>query len=780
MLTPIRHGARLDQADKQWHLTSPTPYDPPLTYGGWTQARALGARIGGILRAREEEQEHLSSSAVDGNSSEHTGQKRKRKHQIIIHSSPFVRCVQTSIAIAAGIGQFKERLPSIAKHHVMHSGSPQVHAADHSAGLAAIPEPMEDFPSDLLLPAPTSTSLPEATIPHTHIHVGASPAKRYRIAELRLDAFLGEWLSPDYFENITPPPESVMMVASAKADLLRPGEAIEGATSGRRTHGNFPGGWSSDWSPASSADESEEKTGLANMAALGHALGHAFPNRTRSSTHGSDSPNSYSSRRHPTKSSINFVNSTPNNDSIYTPPTPTYAISSSDAIPVGYVAHARDACVDVSYQWDSMRAPQCWGNGGEYGEEWSSMHRRFRNGLSKMIEWYEEHGTAVNKAADMWDSNEEEKDTVLILVTHGAGCNALLGALTNQPVLLDVGMASLTMAVRKEGLAKSGAERREIEDTTNKSTPASARKNTRRGSIDLGIAENYEIKYTASTEHLRVGSNPLSASAISPRIGPSTSSSPYRRPATSFSGDSFTIGEGAASLSTGRPMTAGAMFSGSSGLHRSVSGHSGLRSSMYPGVGIAPKISSGLWRSGTSLSSNTNEGTPSESGWESDSLPNFGREIGGSSSRKASTAKTGTAVGNGNLDGANDDVTSGLTWDAEDDNIAPDAKVQAPSHTQSEKASLLNGNHLNIAVKPNETKNKAPSAGPMLPPPPPSPRIHMHTPTRTASQKGLWGGGGGGAGGAGGFTKETNSNVNANATAGMPKRRWTVLENSMG
>jgi hypothetical protein len=731
------------------------------------------------LRAREDEQEQSSTSSTDGNS-EHTGQKRKRRHHIIIHSSPFIRCVQTSIAIAAGIGQFKDRVPSIAKHHVMHSGSPQVHAADHSAGLAAIPEPVEDLSSNAFSLASTSASLPEAT-PQTHTRAGPSPAKRQRVAQLRLDAFLGEWLSPDYFENITPPPESVMMVASAKADLLRPGEAIEGANSGRRAHGNFPGGWSADWSPASSADESEEKTGLANMAALGHALGHAFPNRTRSSTHGSESPNSYSSRRHATKSTTHFISSTPHNDSTYTPPTPTYAISSSDPIPVGYVAHARDACVDVSYQWDSMRAPQCWGNGGEYGEEWSSMHRRFRNGLSKMIEWYQEHGTAINQPADESISNDET-DIVLILVTHGAGCNALLGALTNQPVLLDVGMASLTMAVRKEGSAKNGADgRRAIEDTTTThSTSASARKTTRRGSIDLGIAEDYEIKYTASTEHLRAGSNPLSGNAISPRIGPSASSSPYRRPATSFSGDSFTIGEGAAFLSTSRPMTTGAIFSGTSALHRSVSGQSGLRSSIYPGLGIAPKISSGLWRSGTSLSSNTNEGTASESGWESDSLPNFGREIVAAVSRKASTNHSGTMVGNGNLDGGNDGVTSTLNWDPDDDDddddddVAPDATVKAPSHTERERQSLNGHHHSDTTPKPTLD-------APGNHTPPLTSSIHPHTPTRTASQQGLWGGG------AAGFIKEVvssnanvNVNVNANANSATPKRRWTVLENSMG
>ena len=751
----IRHGARLDQADKQWHLTSPTPYDPPLTYGGWTQARALGARIGGILRAREEEQEDIKSNGMTGGTSEQTGQKRKRKHKIIIHSSPFVRCVQTSIAIGAGIGQFKGRTPSVTKHHTMHSGSPHIHALENSPGLSAIPEPAEDVPTTPLLPEPSPLpSNPDSAESLTSAPLIPCQSKNHRVAELRLDAFLGEWLSPDYFENITPPPESVMMVASAKADLLRPGEAIEGSDSGRRTHGNFPGGWSSDWSASSSADESEEKTGLANMAALGHALGHSLPSRTRSSTHSSDSPASSYSRRYLSKLNTSPITSNPNNELAYVPPTPTYAISSSDAIPVGYVAHARDACIDVSYQWDSMRPPQCWGNGGEYGEEWSSMHRRFRNGLSKMIEWYEEHGTAVDKAAEMFvdTAEEEETDTVLILVTHGAGCNALLGALTNQPVLLDVGMASLTMAVRKGGVAKSARQkRREVEDansTNNTNAPSSARRNSRRGSIDLGIAEDYEMKFTASTDHLRAGSNPLSGSAGSPRIGFSGSNSPYRRPATSFSGDSFTIGEGAATFSTApsaRPITAGAAFSSAGGLHRSMSGHSAMRNGVYPAISSAPKISSGLWKSGTTWSSSSNNEGISESGGESDPLPNFG----------SMNAKSIAACATRDLDGSND-----LSLRRKDSNVAPDVQVRPEEEEQQqEQDTEVNGNgtrDLNRSTTPvasakpyNQLKS------------PPYTRTHAHTPTRTASQMGLWGSG---------FRKDPN----------MPKRRWTVVENTAG
>ncbi len=711
-----------------------------------------------IREWREWRNEEVRNNGITGATSEQTGQKRKRKHKIIIHSSPFVRCVQTSVAIAAGIGQFKGRTPSVVKHHTMHSGSPHIHALENSPGLSAIPEPAEDLPTTPLLPEPSpfpsnpdsAESLASAN------HVPCQP-KRHRVAELRLDAFLGEWLSPDYFENITPPPGSVMMVASAKADLLRPGEAIEGSDSGRRSHGNFPGGWSSDWSASSSADESEEKTGLANMAALGHALGHSLPNRTRSSTHSSDSPGSSYSRRYLSKLNTSLITSNPNSDLAYVPPTPTYAISSSDVIPTGYVAHARDACIDVSYQWDSMRPPQCWGDGGEYGEEWSSMHRRFRNGLFKMIEWYKEHGTAVNKVAETCvdTAEEEETDTVLILVTHGAGCNALLGALTNQPVLLDVGMASLTMAVRKEGVVKTGWQKRgEFEDansTNNTNASSSARRNSRRGSIDLGIAEEYEIKFTASTDHLHAGSNPLSGGTGSPRIGSSASSSPYRRPATSFSGDSFTIGEGAATFSiaqSARPITTGAAVSGAGGLHRSTSGHSAMRNGMYPTISSVPKISSGLWKSGTTLSSSSNNEGTSENDEENDILPNFG----------TSNANPSAAYPVRDFDGSSD-----LSLRRKDSNVAPDAKVlpeeRQPQEGGKEDDVVTNGNGIRDFGR-NTTLNT--SAVPYNQPESlPHTRTHAHTPTRTASQTGLWGSG---------FIKDSN----------MPKRRWTVLEKTVG
>jgi hypothetical protein len=204
-----------------------------------------------------------------------------------------------------------------------------------------------------------------------------------------------------------------------------------------------------------------------------------------------------------------------------------------------------------------------------------------------MIAWYEEHGTSVSgKDGSSEDDDDLDADTVLILVTHGAGCNALIGALTNQPVLLDVGMASLTMAVRKP---ESGDAQPPISPQP---------KQAKRGSIDLGIADEYTMVLTASTEHLRAPSSPLGMSSPRP-------DAPFfganRRP----SGSPFLEAPASSSVRSG--------FVG--GLHRSGSGSHGLRPNP---ITLRSKLSSGLWGSETTSSL----GGVSESS-SSDSLPNF-------------------------------------------------------------------------------------------------------------------------------------------------------------
>jgi broad specificity phosphatase PhoE len=213
----LRHGARLDQLDAEWHLTSPTPYDPPLTAKGVAQARQTGAAIKDAL-------------------------PKTLGRRVILHTSPFLRCIQTALALASGM-----------EEKVL----------------------------------------------------------------LRIDAWLGEWLTPDYYMDIDPPPPGRQLCSSALAGLA-----------------------------------------------------------------------------------------------------------------------GRTDSVTVDWMWDSLRL----GDGGEYGEGWISMHERFTAGLQRLLTLYEDDPGVMN-------GDGEGVQTVVILVTHGAGCNALLGALTRKPVLTDIPISSLSMAV---------------------------------------------------------------------------------------------------------------------------------------------------------------------------------------------------------------------------------------------------------------------------------------------------------------------------------------------
>ena len=524
LILQIRHGARLDAADTQWHLTSPTPYDPPLTYGGWRQSQALGARIASIIHSREEA---ATSPALNrstrepgtNGSSEDRGihnnyfsvRAKRRKHKVVIHTSPFLRCIQTSVAISAGMAQYhgstKANTHSPTKH-AMHSGSANVRRMDlgKPLRLSAIPEP------------------------ETAGATSRNGGRTGNIAEartlLRVDAFLGEWLSPDYFDNITPPPESKLMVASAKADLLRcenPPDLVNAHTRVASSQGNFPGGWGSNTKPMDRLRIADEDTPLANLSSLSQSM----PRLGRSNTHSFGSPFKRSSLLAGSE-----VDGAPATESVnYVPPTPSYAISPSQPIPQGYVAHAQDVCVKVDYQWDSLRPPLEWGNGGDFGEEWSSMHKRFRHGLHEMLSWYRGHdpcalvrtlsqGLPDPQSPD--GSDDDETETVLVLVTHGAGCNALIGALTNQPVLIDVGMASLTMAVRKS------IEYRRVASPSAPS-PQLSPSRRRQSAIALGISDDYDVKLIASTDHLRAGSQYLPGSQLQRNASlPIRDRSPYR------------------------------------------------------------------------------------------------------------------------------------------------------------------------------------------------------------------------------------------------------------
>ncbi|KAL4916179.1 hypothetical protein BDW62DRAFT_212191 [Aspergillus aurantiobrunneus] len=485
-----RHGTRLDAANKEWHLTSPTPYDPPLSYGGWLQSRALGARIINEVRSLEEQLETPTQGDEDSTTHSRHSQERKQKRRIIIHTSPFLRCVQTAVAISSGINQNYTDLGALHQSRVF--------ASRELNGTIPTPDP-------------------------TVSPVSGTPQSRSRCL-LRVDACLGEWLNPEYFENITPPPKSERMVAAAKTELLRRDEGVIPAADTQPTpnSGHFPGGWN-NLTPIQGGE------GLKNEAES-NSVTSGSGQRNRAGSYDSFRATDTPWGRRMLKINTDLP---PTPDAVYSPPIPSYAISPSNPIPDGYVTHARDACVLVDYQWDSMREPQNWGNGGEYGDEWSTMLTRFGSSIGRIISWYQDddasaapvHRRSCSQLQFLGHDEAEESsiDTILIIVTHGAGCNALIGALSGEPTLVNVATASLTLAVRKVCMKAL--------------SPNGERENKYGFLRKISGPDDYNLIEIASTNHLRPGTSPTtSVRSPSTTSIPSPSISSYRHRSTLSSG----------------------------------------------------------------------------------------------------------------------------------------------------------------------------------------------------------------------------------------------------
>lgn len=471
-----RHGARLDAEDKTWTDRASAPYDTPLSYGGWTQTRALGAKIAALLHAEDElhtrlAEENANDAADDNNTRRQSRNPRShKKRKIVIHTSPFLRCVQSAVAVASGVAQFNGNLAKFRANEARFNTSTR-----------------------LQRPPPRSLTLDPAAINKNYLSPTQSAStpdrptspqpRTFDRPNLRVDAFLGEWLSPQYYEHIQAPPPSDIMVAGAKAELMRTADPIQGSVP---LHGDDRLKTSAPTEVGIGAGARSSDEGLDNMNTLTSSL----PSRI---TFSADTKLGTGSRYSRPAGKITG----------YTPPQPQYALRSIDPIPVGYFAEARDACVKFDSDWDSASEPQNWGDGGVHVEEWSSMHIRFRRGLAGMVSWYSEHGsseTNVNVSPGGDEERDDDEDIALVLITHSAGCNALIGALTNQPVLIDVGMGSLTMAARKAGASAA---------STSPDASRSLLARRRRSSMDVGLANVYEMKMLASTEHLRTGANPL-------------------------------------------------------------------------------------------------------------------------------------------------------------------------------------------------------------------------------------------------------------------------------
>jgi hypothetical protein len=517
---------------------------------------------------------------------------------------------------------------------------------------------------------------------------------------LRIDAFLGEWLSPDYFDQITPPPNSTMMVAGAKADLLRRGDYVETQPAVPQSKGHFPGGWKSSASSAS-------RKSIEGALAMG-SLAQALPFRERSSSQ--SGPLHRPRSRDLIAASLSTAHKVPGH--IYNPPIPSYAVSPSDQIPRGYVSHARDACVNVDWQWDSMREPQGWGDGGEYGDEWSTMHKRFRRGLAGMMKWYGEHISVPPKnqmpaftfnerpkttpmlhhastdPGPKADQGEDEEELVLVLVTHGAGCNALLGAISNQPILIDVGLAALSMAVRRD-------------EPRRPSVPALQR---RASVVDAGMSDTYEMMIMASLDHLRPGVDPSKLPQPQSPAGVSSPSLEYRRRFAHGSGNANSpISASESPFGLNEPIRSGWNSSLGSMRRSSSSGlGSGSRmlSASHSGGTTNPMPSPGLWSSPKTLSDSFNNSqrspgadmmlnfehqAPRSSNTPSNISSNVTRNAAAISTSTLSTLSTSSVS---SLDGPSTTAPVGLGISSaedkeKDDNIAPLRKAGTGARSAS-------------------------------------------------------------------------------------------------
>jgi hypothetical protein len=548
--------------------------------------------------------------------------------------------VQTSTAVAAGISQFKP--PSTTPQLAVPSPPAERKAAPEKA-----PQPKPAQASTYSLHSSTLGPLadPKANIPRK------APTGPDKIL-LRIDAFLGEWLSPDYYEDITPPPNSTLMVAGAKADLLRRADNMQEMSNTKSSKGFFPGGW-----VGKGASGSGTPPAISSLAA-------ASPFRERASSQGSATLQQTKSREHVPS----FAAPPPPvcYGRFYEPPVPTYSVSAVDPIPRGYFAHAREACIRVDFQWDSMRPPQEWGDGGEYGDEWSTMHKRFRKGLAGMMQWYREHGVTPPKhqiAGFMFreplrltplpaakrptepfpsfggecEANDDE-ELVLILLTHGAGCNALLGAIANQPVLTDIGLASLSMAVRRD-------EPREPSESTIHERRLSV--------IDPGMSDTYDMKLMASIDHLKPGVDPSKlrspqSQSNSPVVAPSPSLDARRRFGGSPSANSptespFTIGDPFRNWNSSLGGARRTMSSGSNKLY--------TQSNLNPGVPVS--AAAGLWSSPKLTPAAEPASSPS-----TELVLNFANQQPKPKSRESATTVDSSASIPA-LDGASD-ITNGL------------------------------------------------------------------------------------------------------------------------
>lgn len=132
-----------------------------------------------------------------------------------------------------------------------------------------------------------------------------------------------------------------------------------------------------------------------------------------------------------------------------------------------------------------------------------------------MVDYYRRWGGASDRSRaisnDLLRKNGPVQ-TVLIIITHAADCNALISSLAGKPVLLDISTASLTMAVRRDRVKKSVSPG---SDRTATSPPVSFFPSSVSSQEDRSGSHEYSLQFIASSDHLRAGVNPSQFASLS-------------------------------------------------------------------------------------------------------------------------------------------------------------------------------------------------------------------------------------------------------------------------
>lgn len=98
--------------------------------------------------------------------------------------------------------------------------------------------------------------------------------------------------------------------------------------------------------------------------------------------------------------------------------------------------------VTIDYTWNSASM----GSSGEYGESWTNMHARITAGLESLLNYYNTDSQHIQKHRHIQKpqhaQQQQPSPTTLMVVSHGAACNPLLGTLLHVPILSVIGLAS--------------------------------------------------------------------------------------------------------------------------------------------------------------------------------------------------------------------------------------------------------------------------------------------------------------------------------------------------